>query len=220
MRTVNPQKAEIRKREILEAAKSCFEQKGFHATTMAEICTRANISPGALYRYFDSKEAIIESMSQENSFRAIEAFETALLEIRAGRDFADAFNELLDGIIANYCNREHGAMAAELIAEAMRNQTFADGCSRAYFELHQKLIAIIDCGQDICAVSKNINANEASTMIMAAIDGLVLRLAFCGDISTENTSDWLKNMFMRYLGINENNPKQKKSHNGGVSNDA
>ena len=79
MRTVNPQKVENRKNQILDAAKHCFEQKGFHATTMAEICARAQISPGALYRYFSSKEEIIDAMCDEQQFRSLALLSSCLL---------------------------------------------------------------------------------------------------------------------------------------------
>ena len=42
----------------LEAAATCFAEKGFAETGVAEICSRAAISKGALYYHFESKQAI------------------------------------------------------------------------------------------------------------------------------------------------------------------
>ena len=50
---------EARRQQILDAAFGCFARQGFHQTTMQDICREAELSPGAVYRYFDSKEAII-----------------------------------------------------------------------------------------------------------------------------------------------------------------
>ena len=47
---------------VLEAAKTCFVRSGFQGASMQEICAQADMSPGALYRYFPSKEAIIEAI--------------------------------------------------------------------------------------------------------------------------------------------------------------
>src|SRR3954468_14106321 len=47
---------------ILDAAKTCFVRSGFQGASMQQICAEAGMSPGALYRYFASKEAIIEAI--------------------------------------------------------------------------------------------------------------------------------------------------------------
>jgi AcrR family transcriptional regulator len=58
-----------RREGILEAALSCFGQKGFHQTTMRDICEAAGVSPGAVYRYFKSKDEFIEAASAEYADR-------------------------------------------------------------------------------------------------------------------------------------------------------
>jgi AcrR family transcriptional regulator len=45
-----------RRQSILDAAARVFSQKGVAAATMAEIAQEAGISPGAIYRYFASKD--------------------------------------------------------------------------------------------------------------------------------------------------------------------
>lgn len=54
---------DARRRQILEAAYACFARQGFHATSMQEIADEAGLSAGALYRYFDGKEALIEGLA-------------------------------------------------------------------------------------------------------------------------------------------------------------
>jgi len=43
---------------ILDAAQICFAQNGFDATGVAEICQRAELSKGAFYHHFPSKQAV------------------------------------------------------------------------------------------------------------------------------------------------------------------
>jgi AcrR family transcriptional regulator len=61
MPKVTEEYLETRRLEILEAAITCFIRKGFHQTTIDEICDEAGVSPGAVYRYFASKEEIIQA---------------------------------------------------------------------------------------------------------------------------------------------------------------
>ena len=50
---------EARRQQILEAANACFSRQGFHQSSVQDICREAGLSPGAVYRYFPSKEHII-----------------------------------------------------------------------------------------------------------------------------------------------------------------
>jgi AcrR family transcriptional regulator len=52
---------EHRRRAILEAALAVFTEKGFHAASVSDIATRAGVSQGTIYLYFDSKEALLEA---------------------------------------------------------------------------------------------------------------------------------------------------------------
>lgn len=62
MRKLDPVRHEGKRQEILDAAGRCFLRNGFQGASISEICSEAEISPGHLYHYFDSKEAIIMAM--------------------------------------------------------------------------------------------------------------------------------------------------------------
>jgi AcrR family transcriptional regulator len=55
-------RASAQRERILDAAEKCFIDSGFHAAGMARIAQTADISAGLIYRYFDSKAAIVEAI--------------------------------------------------------------------------------------------------------------------------------------------------------------
>ena len=57
-------KAEKRRR-IVDAASRLFEEKGFAATTTAEISAAAEVGTGTLYLYVDSKEGLLVEVFKE-----------------------------------------------------------------------------------------------------------------------------------------------------------
>jgi AcrR family transcriptional regulator len=57
---------EARRQQILDAAWACFARKGYHQTTMQDICQESSLSPGAIYRYFASKEAILKAINDRS----------------------------------------------------------------------------------------------------------------------------------------------------------
>ncbi|MCD4678507.1 MAG: TetR/AcrR family transcriptional regulator [Desulfobacula sp.] len=56
---------EHRKIEIFNAARQVFSDKGFNSTTVKDITTEAQVSPGTLYLYFNSKEDLYTLLSIE-----------------------------------------------------------------------------------------------------------------------------------------------------------
>lgn len=55
-----------RRTDILAAAKEVFAERGYHATTIADIARSAGLSYGSIYWYYESKEVLFhELMSAE-----------------------------------------------------------------------------------------------------------------------------------------------------------
>lgn len=54
-------KGEQTRKHIFDSALALFRERGFDATTMQDIATRAGLAKGATYYYFPSKEAIIQA---------------------------------------------------------------------------------------------------------------------------------------------------------------
>lgn len=48
-----------RRQQIFSGALSCFEQKGFHETSMADIAGAAGVSTGLIYQYFTDKRDVL-----------------------------------------------------------------------------------------------------------------------------------------------------------------
>lgn len=56
---------EVRKKEILDAAKKVFIEKGFAATTMEDIIGKTSLSKGGFYYYYDNTVDILHDLMRE-----------------------------------------------------------------------------------------------------------------------------------------------------------
>jgi AcrR family transcriptional regulator len=61
-----------RRRQILDAARTLFAERGFHATTTRDLAAAADINDALLYRYFPDKQAILAALMDE----AVEIFQS------------------------------------------------------------------------------------------------------------------------------------------------
>ncbi len=59
MPKISDQQRQARRDQILAATWRCFSRKGIHATSMEEIIREANLSAGAVYLYYKSKDELI-----------------------------------------------------------------------------------------------------------------------------------------------------------------
>jgi AcrR family transcriptional regulator len=64
-RTVN--KIEDRREQIMEAALRVFAEKGYPNTSNKDIAREAGITPGLIYHYFESKEALLKAIFADRS---------------------------------------------------------------------------------------------------------------------------------------------------------
>lgn len=87
---------EARPQEILDAALSVFAEKGFAATRLDEVATRAGVSKGTIYLYFESKEAVFKALVQEKLASRIGGFAEML------RAYEGSSAELLAQMLRNF----------------------------------------------------------------------------------------------------------------------
>lgn len=66
--------AETRRR-ILRAARKCFGRLGYDATTNRDVASEANLSAGALYHYFSSKQELFAATYREVQEIVLSGFE-------------------------------------------------------------------------------------------------------------------------------------------------
>ncbi|RDL47495.1 HTH-type transcriptional repressor AcnR [Ensifer sp. M14] len=70
VRTKKP--PEVRSNELIDCAERLFFQHGYENTTVNDVIRAANVSKGAFYHYFVSKEALLEAVATRLAQRNLE----------------------------------------------------------------------------------------------------------------------------------------------------
>ena len=193
-RLSDPALADRRRRQILDAAISCFRRRGFHQATMQEICAEAEISAGALYRYFSSKAEIIAAIAEDKHADS----DAALSDMSHTGPVLDALSRLARDFFQKFADGD-GALIAEIMAEAIRDDAVATPLRRLNDHSMKCCIEAIKAGQSRDEVDKKLDASEAANTLFAAIEGIGLRRAFLRDTDPDAAVTQFRALAQRYL---------------------
>jgi TetR/AcrR family transcriptional repressor of uid operon len=180
LRQASAQLRSDRRSEILDAAQRCFVRMGFHQTSMQQICAEAGMSPGNVYRYFPSKEAIILGITERD--RAEVAAQLASTQFST--DFFATFAALARHHFVERTAEEVG-LCAEIMAESRRNPTISKIMNEFDADVKQRLITMLQAAQARGDISRDADIGTAVEMLMIIADGVWWRRAVDPDFDAE-----------------------------------
>lgn len=195
-RPINHPAREAQRRAILKAAGRLFAQRGFHQTGMAAICKAVGMSPGALYRYFDSKAALIEGIV------ALERADSLcfLDSVNAEDSLHDGILEALIASLRLSVKPEAVALSLEVAAEAARNPAVEALCDEAYRVFVDRLEGMIRAAQALGTVSPDTQPHTAALVLTSAFDGLTINPAGAATIESQAMRHTLESLVAGVLG--------------------
>jgi AcrR family transcriptional regulator len=165
---------------ILAAAERAFVRHGFHATTMQHVAAEAGMSPGNLYRYFRSKEAIVAGLCARDQTELAADF--AALG-HAGDIFAGMRLMLHKKLIAE--PRQRLQLVIEIWAEATRNPAVAEICTEMDMGIRRGLAALVEGAKHRGVAAPDLDTDFVVRTIITVGIGLFKRRAHEPDFDGE-----------------------------------
>lgn len=166
------QRSEVRRASILAAALKCFREEGFHGAGTAAICKEAGISPGHLYHYFDSKEAIVEAIVEEDRARGIALIAelkgrpdpVAALLAAASAAMRDDLGFWLDPVLT-----------LEIFAESARNPRVAAILAAFDRAARAEVAGLLAEAQGRGEIGAAVDVDVAASVLLVLVDGMLSR---------------------------------------------
>lgn len=107
---VRQARSEATRQKIIDSAVDLINEIGYPAAGLADIIERAEMTKGALYYHFDSKEVLATAIIDDGGNRVINAFRAA------GRSGSPALENVIHGVF--------------MVADTIRNDKLAQAASR------------------------------------------------------------------------------------------
>ena len=137
------QHLDARRQQILDAAAACFARNGFHATSMPDIFAATGLSSGAVYRYFPSKQAIIEALAESVMGPALIALHDAA-SVEPALSVPEIIDLIHDQLVTIPDSNGSAALVVQVWAEAARSPDTLRSQRNIGAELHAALTTLID----------------------------------------------------------------------------
>lgn len=162
---------------------------------MSDICLAAKMSPGNLYRYFPSKEAIIAGITERHRAEAAADFDAV--------EKAPSFYEGL-AVLARHHMIERPAdevgLGVEILAESRRNPAVAKLFHDLEDDVKGRLVALLKSAAARGEITRTSDFEGAATMLMAIADGISLRRISDRHFDSEQALPLVFQMVERLLG--------------------
>ncbi|MFH9551757.1 TetR/AcrR family transcriptional regulator [Streptomyces sp. NPDC017435] len=197
MARVSQAHLDARRRQILDGASICFARNGFHATSMQDVLKEADLSAGAVYRYFSGKEELIAAIVGEVLGQVREAFEEesrhipppapdALVAAVLGRSLAARESLTVDGQPA------FPRLVVQVWTETLRNKELAALLYEGYTGVREGWGRIVVAYQEAGMMRTDVPPDHVARTMIAAVLGFLVQQSLFGPAPVEVLRDGLR----------------------------
>jgi len=194
MRKPDPKIITERRQQILEAAISCFKEKGFHGASMSTICNKAGMSPGHLYHYFRSKEDLIAAIVDLDTQKVQSTLESLM-------NSNDTIQTMIDQVEKYWRDESqlNRALTAEILAEAVRNERIAKTLHQRVDFIKAGMMRALEAAKKRGTINQDLDIEGFGIMIISMFYGLSSLYSRTGLIDEKQVFSSITEMLLRTL---------------------
>ncbi len=193
MPPVSQRYRDSRRRQIIDAARRCFAQAGFHGTSMQDIFAESALSAGAVYGYFASKDDLVGAIIEE-----VLAEIAAALDTVTDTEPLPPPHEVLRRMLQILDRPPHGSelarLAVQVWAEAVRSPELSVRLSGYYRELRDRFTTLVQRYQHDGTLDRDVSAHHVAQVLTALGPAFLLQRALLDDISADTFTHGLRGL--------------------------
>lgn len=176
MPKVTQEHRDRRRQQIIDAAVECFARQGYHSTSMQDIFAAADLSAGAVYRYFPSKASLYRAISTDVLCSTRGALDEAIADAVSAGDpvavprIADVVALLVTRMarspLAGLC-----PVIVEVWSEASRDAELRDQVVEIFDQLTARFERLLDLHVTAGRLPASTDTRGLARLILATLQG-------------------------------------------------
>ena len=174
MPRVSPEHSRARRQQILDAARTAFIRDGFHATSMQDIQREAQLSAGAIYLYFKSKNEIVTGIAAEILETVGRAFEPQEGSVPPGGP-----GELIDRVLdtADGLNETRAvfSIAVQIWAEAQRDPALHASALALFGTVQTRVARVLTGLQERGMIDPTVEVPALTMAMIGLVQGYIIQ---------------------------------------------
>jgi AcrR family transcriptional regulator len=165
---VRQARSEATRRRIITAAVELFNEIGYPATGLGEIIERAELTKGALYYHFDSKESLATAIIEEGSANLFQAFH------KVSQSSAPALETIIHGVfvVADLLSTDKLARSGTQLLRAFGE--FNTAAARTYTTWLDEMSARVSAAIEEGDVAPTLDPDTVGEVIVGSMLGAEL----------------------------------------------
>lgn len=197
MARVSQEHLDARRRQILDAASLCFARNGFHATSMQDVLKEADLSAGAVYRYFTGKEELIAAIVGEVLDVVGDIYEAAAVQTPPPLP-----DQLVPQVLAELKEVRRGVLdrgewifprlMVQVWTETLRNDELAAVLQEGYTRVRTTWGSVVESYKAAGLISRDADADAMARVLIALVQGFAAQIALFGELAPETLRDGLR----------------------------
>ena len=170
---------------ILEAARACLGERGYAATTIAEIATQAGVSRGLLHYYFKSKEELLAQVVRAGTDAHAELLEPMFARSESADDLAEGLVGAVRAIVES--DPTFVNLSMECWTLAHESSLVARELEDLYRQLRDAVCEGLEEAKGRDIIQPAIPLNALATLLLALTDGLVMQFLIHPELAADET---------------------------------
>lgn len=195
MPRVSPEHLQARRDQILDAARRCFVRNGFHATSMQDVFAEAGLSAGATYRYFRSKEEIVEAIAAQMLERMGKVFDSVVTADPVP-PLDQAFRVLFEEFVRLDEEFELAKIVVQVWGEAVRSPGMRDAVQGLFGVIRARATRLVRIYQERGEMGPA-DAETVGRAFIGCVPGFILQRAIFGDVDPASYAEGLRSLLGR-----------------------
>ncbi|MGB9749411.1 MAG: TetR/AcrR family transcriptional regulator [Caldisericia bacterium] len=179
-------KGEETKKKIMEVGENLFSETGYDATSVQDICSKAEISKGAFFHHFPTKEFLFLEILNDYLFKLDNKMNEIEKKSKNSLIAMEKMVDILDEIFVT--SKGKFTIFLEFLRKSSKDSEIMKKLSNQFQKYQKYVFSLIEKGKKEGSIKEEVDSEFISQLIISLAIGMILKKSLFLSDEKENFS--------------------------------